>query len=147
MTKFNMFRDMTTSAALEQGGTWVTPFGPEADGYPAFLLARMGGRNQKYSRAVQSRLQQYQRLISTQRDNPDQGTLDLVSEKTKEAFCEAVLLDWRNVLDGDNKPLEFSKENAMILVNKIPEIYETLLGLAQSYNTFREADAKALEKN
>lgn len=145
--KFNMFKSLATDSDLEKNGKWVEPFGPKEEGFPAFLIARMGGANNKYQRSIQQRLRKYQRMVNAQKDNPSDGTIKLVEEQMKEAFVEGVLLGWENVFDANDVALPFTKENALKVVTKLPQVYETLLGLAQDYSTFREEDIEAAAKN
>lgn len=127
----------------EQNGKWVW-FGDEgAEGSFAFKLARAGGANSKYENRQQELLKPLQLVIMAEQRNPSPKTMDQIKRINQQAFVECCMLDWKNVKtksapDG----LAFSKEAAIDLLNQYPELYDTLLGMAQSAATFREAEAK-----
>lgn len=138
--KFNLFKDLQTNDDLETGGKWVWPYGPEKMGCPGFKLARMGGKNMKYENTIRDSLRDYQRLLSAKK--LDKHTIELVKEKTKEAFFAVCLLDWKQVNNAAGEPIQFSKQNAADLCEQIPQVYEDLLGHAMDLKTFQIDEAE-----
>lgn len=77
-----------TDKSAESGGKWIT-VGPAK-----FLLARMGGSNQKFQRAMSSIMKPHARRLQL-------GAMDEreAEDLMLDAFVGTVLLDWKGVRD------------------------------------------------
>ena len=135
-----------TAPGLESEGIWIV-YGADKDKDPSFKVARSGGENRKYQTTLVNRARPYQRVLNVQSKDPDDATLKLIEGFTKDAFIEACLKDWRNVKDKAGKPLSFSKENAYILFQELPELFRDLQEQANSIANFRQDQVDAAVKN
>lgn len=118
----NLYKAFSTSEQLEKEGVWF-----EIDDETKFLLARAGGANEKYQRALQTRGKPYSRRAA--RGNLDPTT---IKDIEKQVFLDSILLGWKGVRDQDGDEMEFTRGNAIKLMNDLPELYETLVDAAQT---------------
>lgn len=125
-----LYTQYKTDSALETGGVWFEIM----DGVK-FLIARAGGSNRKYRRALDNRSKPYRHQIRKE-------TID--AEKLRElamlAFVDACLLDWDGVTDGNDEPMEFSRGNVLKVFNELPEVYDTLFDAASTAGAYREQE-------
>jgi hypothetical protein len=136
---FNIY-SLKGNPDAEKSGRWVYPYGPKEDGFPGFKLARAGGSNSTYEKALTAELRPYQKLIVAQKDNPDEKTLELVKTCQRKAFAKACVKDWTNVKDADEQDIVFSAAEAEKMLTDIPQLYDDLLSEAQSSALFTAED-------
>lgn len=111
--------------------------------YGTFVVRRMGSTNKPYQMALEQRFKKYRRL-----KDHTQIPLEVRERLLLEAFCEEVLVGWKEDVTGpDDKPLKFSVENAMTLFQDIPEILEELIPVAEAPDAFRDMDREAVVGN
>jgi hypothetical protein len=136
-----------TSKDAEQNGVWINIPGGR------FKLARMGGANLKFQRALQAATRPMMREI--QMGLADDAALDKIMRKV---FVDTVLLDWESddddgktrehQIDGDDDlPLMFSKDAAYKLFDDLPDAYAQLREQASSYSNYRAAAVENIAKN
>lgn len=130
----------------EKNGVWVFPYGPEDEDFPGFKLAKPGGANKTYDKELTAQLRPYQKLITAQKDNPDEKTLELVSKAQRTAFIKACVKDWKNVPYSEN-PLPFSVDECEKLFDAVPRLFDDLVSEAQSTALFSPEDVEEEAKN
>lgn len=125
-----------TDKSAEANGVWVDEAGS------SFKLARMGGANTRYQRALSAAMKPHMREMQL-------GLLDeAVAEPImRKVFIDTVLLDWKEVTDEDDAPMSFSKDNATKLFDDLPDLYARLREQAGSYANFRSAVLQDAAKN
>lgn len=137
-----------TDKDAEQNGVWTDP-----EAGVSFKLARMGGANSKYQRALAQAMKPHMR--EAQLGLLEESVADPIMQKV---FIETVLLGWKSyddegkekdgVIDGpDGQPLSFSKDNAKKLFSDLPDLYMRLREYASSYANFRSAVLAEASKN
>ena len=130
----------------EKTGVWVYPYGPKEDDFPGFKLAKPGGANKTYDKELTAQLRPYQKLITAQKDNPDEKTLEIVQKAQQRAFIKACVKDWSNVPDAEN-PIPFSVDECVKLFEAVPKLYDDLLSEANSTALFSPEDVEDEAKN
>jgi hypothetical protein len=102
-----------------------------------FILARAGGANVKFAKAVERKTRPYRQQI-------ERGTIDneLGNSLLIEAFAEGVLLGWKGVKGKDGKDLKFSGPAAIKLLTDLPELFTELRDVASDMANYR---AKQIE--
>jgi hypothetical protein len=123
-----------TNKDAEKKGKWIE-VGPAS-----FLIARAGGSNTKFERAVSAVLRPHQRRIQNgMMSNAEAEKLSI------EPFAETVLLDWKNVRaavqDETNEwvvgePIPFSKEKAVKVLDENRDLFRYLLEESQRLANF-----------
>lgn len=133
----SLYRVFKTDAKSEVEGVWVE-YATEPGKPPAkFKVARAGGANTKYAKALDAELKPYRPLLA--RGQLDDKTAELAYAT---AFAKGVLLDWENVTDEAGAPLAFSVESAVRLFTDLPELFKDLQVQASRLAPFRaEVDA------
>ena len=110
------------------------------DGEAYVTLARAGGANVKFEKAMQRGLAPYKRAMAA-------GTLDedTAVRVHQEAYADAVILGWRGIeLDGESLP--FTRENALRLFREFPEFWKTIRDEADKRTNFRHEEVAELGK-
>jgi hypothetical protein len=137
----SLFRQFKTDAMKEQEGVLVKYGENDDKTVPAFRLLRRNATNQRYAKSLERETAPYRRLI-------DLGTLDnkTAQKVFTRVFCTSVLIGWENVQDEEGKIIPFNIENAIMLMDKLPDLYEDLSQQSVKVALFRqdalEADAK-----
>lgn len=127
-----------TDEDAETSGKWVFPAG-EGDDKPAFKIARAGGANKKFNKLQTSLLKPHAALFRNSGRGLSNEAIEIAAAVAKQCFMETVLLDWKNVKDTSGTVLPFSKENAEMLMKKLPALYDFLMSEAQAIQTFNSA--------
>jgi hypothetical protein len=129
----DLFRLFATDEKLEMDGVWIE-YGLNDAGLPIrFRIARAGGRNTEYAKALERATRPYRRAIQT-------GTIDpkIAENIYMRVFVDSVLLGWENVQDKDGTVIPFSRESAIDLFRRLPALYDDLREQAGSLAIFRE---------
>jgi hypothetical protein len=150
----SIYEIFATDAEVEKKGKWV-------DVGPAnFLLARAGGSNTRFQKAMAAVLRPHQRRMQLGMMEPDEATKLAVGP-----FVDHVLLDWKGVrpikrdeagqimrdpetraiLVGDEIP--YAKETAKKLLLEVPDLFTTLQEEAQRVSNYSPEDIEAAGKN
>ncbi|HOK44370.1 MAG TPA: hypothetical protein PLK67_00460 [Bryobacteraceae bacterium] len=105
-------------------------------------IARAGGANVAFQKALASKIRPYKRQI-------DAGTIpDDVAEKLLlDVYAESVVLGWEGVTDEKGKPLPFSKENVVKLFSDLPDLFRDVQNQAAAISNFRAEVTEDTIKN
>lgn len=135
----------TTDKATETKGKWVE-IGPAK-----FLLARAGGSNTKFQKAIEAVMRPYQRMIAM-----DQFSEAEAAKLSVKPFVDTVLLGWENVRpvtqdeDGEwqvGEPIPFSKEKAVEILTNLPDLFRRLLTESTNIGNFAPDFVKVASGN
>lgn len=117
---------------------------------PTFIVARASKTNKPYQLALANGIKPIQHLIKA-KVNDASEKLDKVFVTV---FCNVLLKGWSNVLKSDvtGEPedkgfIEFSKQNALALFNRLPDLYEHLSEQANELSLFADGDREESAKN
>lgn len=138
----SLFEQFETNVQKETVDGVEVKYGANADGsVPTFRVLRRGPSNQRYTKALERESAPYRRLLEL-------GTLDAkIQERVmRRVFCSSVLLSWSYVQTKDEKDIPFTVENAIKLMEQLPDLYYDLVAQADKASSFRleslEGDAK-----
>jgi hypothetical protein len=146
-----LYDNYATDKSAESTGVWIEDSGA------AFKLARMGGANIKFQRALTTAMKPYMREI--QLGVIDDAVLEPVMRKV---FIDTILLDWRwtdtqedgtavvhehEIPGADDLPVAYNADNAVKLFADLPDLYARLRTEAQSYANYRAATLAVASKN
>lgn len=126
----NQFGNYATDKGLEVEGVRVRL---EADSPTWFQVARSGGSNRAYDRAVQKNSRRYQKQLQ-------RGLLDnevAETEIIKPAFIQCCMLDWGGVMEADGKEVPFSRQACEVLFTDFPDVYDALREQAAELANYR----------
>lgn len=137
-------KQFKTDSKVEQRGIEV-----EYDS-ALFTLARAGGANKKYKKALAKALKPFRAAIEAD---------DIDDERARPAivkvFVDHVLLDWKTLHEGkwvqgieseEGAPIPFNKENATAFLLECPELFDELQEKATKRKLFL-ADLEEAAKN
>lgn len=126
-----LFEDYATNHDVESEGA-VRDFG---DFW--IKLARAGGSNKKYSKALRKTTAPYNRAI-------DLGKLpdELANKLMVTVYAEAVVLDWGGdgMVDPDGQPLPCTKENVVRVLTELPDLFAEVRKAAEGMELFQQAN-------
>lgn len=112
---------LKTDKKKEVDGVWCnSQFGFK------YLIARMN--NSAHRRYLQENIRPSQLLLS----------VDKQEDLTKEAISRFVLLDWKEVVDDQDKEIPYTPEIGQKTFEEYPDIYLEVLNFASSIDLFRE---------
>lgn len=94
----------------------------------------------------------FQRLLAKyqqpHRQKIERGSLD--PQTSKDLLCramsEGILLDWENVVDGENKPVTYSPQSGFVALTKNVEFREFVTDFATNLANYRDEEALDLGK-
>lgn len=133
----NLYELFGTDKSAEVDGIWID-YGAAG----RFQLARSGGANTAYKKAITLMYKANKHAIETE-TMPD----DVAEQKTLEIFCKHVLKGWEGVKDRDGKALKFSVDAAITLLSELDDLYADLRAQASKVSNFRAAQIEADSKN
>jgi hypothetical protein len=124
-----------TDNALETQGFWH-PINKNI----SFLLARAGGSNMGFSKAMEKKTRSHRgRGGAFEDDNVD---IELATTFMQEAFAETVILDWKGVTDKKGKKVPYSPGAAIKLMKDLPDLFVVLRDAASKAANFRAEEVK-----
>lgn len=135
----SLYTTFKTDETLEKEGVWLE-YGTASNGEPIRIkIARAGGQNTAFIKALEKATKPYRRAIQSGR--LDDNTADRLYIT---AFAEHVVLNWVNVEDPQGKPVEFNRGNVILLLDELPDLFADLREQASNMQLFR---AEELEED
>lgn len=139
----SLFKAFAADPKLETDGRWfdIRPANPDGT-LPGFLLARRSSRNVPYVKAMS-------KVQAARGDEIRDGTMDPAeaTEINITVFVDTVLKGWRNVRNEDDKPLEYSRQNAVWLLTALPDLFARLNAESMRLSNYQDAEVEASGKN
>lgn len=114
-------------------GTWVDYGGSQ------FLIAHSSSL--KFQRV-------FARLQAPHRSKIEKGTLDpaISKEMVCKAFSQAIILDWKEVIDSDGKDVEFTQDMAYQALMSNPDLVEYIQEASNNLAFFKAEELDTLGK-
>lgn len=135
----NLFTQFKSDPELEKSGI-VLLYGKNSKNQNIeFKIARAGGSNTQYLKALDIESKPYRRLIQNETMDRDVG-----QEIMRKVFAKAVLKGWSGVEDENGESIEFSVANAIKLFEDLPDLFNDIQEQAQKGALYR-ADIRELE--
>lgn len=139
MTIYSQFQ---TDPAKENDGVPIE-YGLNDDGtVPTFVISRTNRNNKIYAAAVDRETKPIRRMLDSGNLPPAQA--DKVYLKI---FVKSILKGWTNVYGKDNQLLPYNEENAMILMQDLPDLYDELQDASKRVANFRLESLEVEAKN
>lgn len=131
----SLFKQFKTNPKLEVSGVWVN-FGETEDGRVINMrLARAGGANKDYDKAVEVHTKGIRKQLANDLIDNDQ-----LVRIMRRVYAETVVLAWENVEDEEGKPIPFSKENCLKLFEDLPDLFLDVQEQARKMAIYRQAN-------
>lgn len=119
-----------TDQDLEKTGFWF-----DITDQAKILLARAGGANVKFAKAIEVKTRPHRRQIEE-----DKMDLDLANKLMIEAFAESIVLDWTGITTAEGEDVPFTKENVVKLFLDLPDLFADVRDAAAKQSNFRASD-------
>lgn len=145
MTDF-LAQGYQSNKEMEKDGKWLFPLGTE-EGAPSFKVARAGGANKAFADHQRKLLTPHKRLLAASAKEMTPEALEIVNKAVRTSFIATCMKGWKEVNGTDGKAKPFNAEAVDALFTQYPDLYDDLLGLAQSLNTYQDDDSEEDLKN
>lgn len=139
-----------TDREKEANGIPVEVGSNEDGSTPTFVIARASKTNKAYQAALSKGSAPYQRQIQLKHDNIGEQ----LEKVFLDVFCTTIVRGWSNVLMADvtGNPADkgfadFSKQNAVALFKRLPDLYDYLQEQSNSISLFIEEVREESAKN
>lgn len=129
----NLFKVYEVDKTRETQGVEI-----EVDGV-YFVCRRAGGNNRLYRAAIS---EHSERLAAQLTSTDKKVQLDAEDEVTLQAFADTVVIGWREVLDRNDQPWDFSRDNFLELMRACPDVWLALRMRARDLDNFRFEETK-----
>lgn len=131
----NVYETFGSSEDLEKDGVWVDIEGMK------FKIARAGGGNTEFAKILRKKVSPFKRAIESDK-LPEVQAKKLM----REVFVDTVLKGWENV-NGPDGPIVYSRENALKLMEDLPNLQMEIQRKADMFETFQKEVTESEEKN
>lgn len=138
----DLYKTFATDKNLETTGITLA-YGDNSRGQPIEIdIARAGGANVKFSKVLEAKMRPYRRAVAN-------GSLDekVALKVLVETYAEAVVVNWRGVLDREGNELEFNRDNVVKVFLDLPDLFMDVQAQAQQAALFREAVLEEVQGN
>lgn len=131
--KKSIYELFGSDESLETKGIWHD-FGD----YGRFLIARAGGSNKPYAKALERETRPLRRSLEA-------GAID--EERSRallaKVFADTVVLGWEGVIGRDGEELPFDRDNCRKLLTDLPNLFEDIRTQATSWAQYRKQALEA----
>jgi hypothetical protein len=132
----NAYKLFKNNETLETGGVTLD--------YGSFkiVVARAGGSNKRFAKALEAKLRPHRRAVET-------GTLDetLNRRLLVEVYAETVILGWENMQDEAGEALAFTRENVMKVMTDLPDLFADVVEQTNKVAIFKDMGEEDDVKN
>lgn len=136
MTLDNIFEMFGTDAENAENGKWFD-FGKT-------ISVKIRRFKSKKSRKVREALEApYKRSMKNGAALPE----DVTEEITNEHIAVGIIADWKGITDKSGKALDYNKENAIALMQQLPEFRDAVANIALDLNNYVEEEQKEVAGN
>lgn len=129
--KQTLYGVFETDKTMEKDGV-VLDFG-----VAKFTVRRAGGANRKYSMSFEKFANPHRKAMRTS---------TLAEEKQREimlnTYYEAVIVSWEGVTDREGNVLEYNLHNFKMVMNDLPELWDTLRAECDNIRNFQKEEAE-----
>ena len=139
-----LFSQFAVNTQKETDGVPVV-FDANTDGtVPTIYLARQGGSNKKYAKAVEAAYRPVRRKLELKTLTNEEADPIL-----KRLFAFNIIVGWDNVQDENNTLIPFTAENALALISdpRMQDLFAHLDAVSKDSALFREASLEDEAKN
>jgi hypothetical protein len=127
-----------TNVDMEQQGV-VLNYGDNAAGQPVRVkIARAGGSNARFAKALEARMRPYRRQFET-------GTLDdkVATAMLIEVFADSVILGWEGITDAAGNVLPYNRANVIKVLTDLPDLFSDIREQAMKSANYRAEQTEA----
>jgi hypothetical protein len=86
------------------------------------------------------------KLSSRRSESTSAKSIDLLREDEKSLYAEHAIIGWEGIVDSTNKPVEYTKDEAINLLNALPDwLFDRLRAFCRTEENFLNADEDVLD--
>lgn len=137
--RVSIFDICETDSDAEENGRWFTDIMNDGNG----LDIKLRKGTSKASVAARRRLDRAYKKYLKNGQYPDDIGVKVLCEQ----FAEGVIVAWRGVYGKAGEEIPYSKEMALVFMNKFTSFRDTVVMLATSLDSFRIEDKDETSKN
>lgn len=133
MTKINLYAKYGSDRQKEKAGV---PFYIDKDSDTYINVARWTARNIEHTKA--------QAEVSLQMANANENELE---EARMDVFARHLITGWNNIIDKEGNDLEFTPDNAVMLLKDLPDLAQILLSFSLDRENYGLDSVETATKN
>lgn len=130
-----LYNTYETNKSAEENGVWYEDSGV------CVKLARMGGANTRYQKALTAAMKPHLREINL--GLADDATIE---KKMRKVFINTIMLEW-DATEEDGLSIPLNENTVGALFDALPDFYVRLRDFASSYANYRAAELEAAAGN
>lgn len=124
----SIFDEFETDDNALENGKWFEDVGRAGSGIRVKLRSIQSKASMKSRQALNAKYRKFEKKgVHT-----DQMNERIINEQ----MADSVIVGWDGIRDRDGKAIEWSKEAALALLNKLPQFRNTLLQLSATMDNF-----------
>ncbi|MDB5490361.1 MAG: hypothetical protein JWO78_210 [Micavibrio sp.] len=108
----------------------------------SIFVKRAGGGNKAYTKCLAETLAPVRQQLADDTLPESEGD-NLMAQ----VFADTIIVGWENVRDRKGKPLAYTRENVVMMLTDLPELFRELQAFASNLANFRKAAIEADSKN
>lgn len=137
-----LYSSYKTDESLETSGIVLIVGESDAGKKIGIKIARAGGANKAFQRVLAAKTRPYRRQI-------EQNTMSnsVMEALICEVYADTVVLDWENVEDEQDNPMDCTRENIIKLFTDLPDLFADVRAGAADSSAFRAEILEAVVKN
>jgi len=135
-----LFETFGADVDRQKDGVWVEY------GDCSVLIAFAGDGNPRYEKSMERETRPYRRYLDSDKMIMSESMKKQVNEAVVAAYAKSVVLDWKNVKEGDTV-LEFSPKECKRVMLKLPAFFSDVREYAGNISNYQAESDEADEKN
>lgn len=130
------YKNFKTDNQMETEGIWLD--------YGDFKIriARAGGSNVRYAKAVERHATQHKTALRN-----DILSAEQQKEIMIQVYADSIILEWESMEDEDGNALPFSRENVVKVLTDLPDLFADIRQQATTMGLFRKELLEKAAKN
>lgn len=145
----NLWDVFETDVKKELDGVWHEIDLGLGDKNPRFRMGMMSDHNPRYREAEQKHTLPFALILSKKptNDKEKQRHDQIRDEIRLKTMADGLIYEWENITDREDKPIEYSFENAYYLLDNMRHLYDALAIRAAKLDNYRREKQETESKN
>jgi len=136
----SIFDICETDGEAEENGKWFNDVFEDGSDIAVKLRRMTSKKSTTVRRRLEKQFKNHQKRDGTWDE-------DIAEKMVLRQMVEAVIVDWKNIIDRDGSVIEHSIESAEMLIGRLPAFRDLLINLSIDMDNYRMAAVEDAAKN